>query len=81
MQINVRYPEYSTYLDAPSVIYLEDEENYNRIVEYTNMHQPQSMDFYLQLSTDQDIVINGVTNEYISSRLFQCPKHYWGSEY
>lgn len=79
MRVHARFPTIATSADLPFVIDFKDPSIKSSIVEY--MDRDYNIDFYLQFVYKGTKVINGVENEYVSSRTVQCKRHTWGSEY
>ena len=81
MRVHVRYVEYPTSEMLPFTFYLTDLENRYRVVEWVERGLNPTMDLYLQVSCNNEYVINGVTNTHIASRIYQIGTCNWGSEY
>lgn len=81
MRIHVRYVEYPTSEGLPFTFYLTDLENRYRVVEWVERSLHPTMDLYLQVSCNDEYVINGVTNTHIASRIYQIGTCNWGNEY
>ncbi len=79
MRVHASLPYCETSADIPQLISFTDPNIKNYIVEY--WRTGNYIDFYLQFVYKGTKVINGVENEYVSSRTVQCKRHTWGSEY
>ena len=75
--LHIPMPEYPTSENLPFLLNVPEAQEIYNIEEYD---MKQNMNVYLQVSVHQEFVINGVTNEYIANRIYEC-KHDWGSEY
>lgn len=79
MRVHVRFYDYPTWDGLPFDLNLLDANVQNKIVEF--IEKDSRTDLYVQFICDMDFTINGVKNEYISTRTVQCTNHFWGSEY
>lgn len=79
MRVHVRFINLPTSEGLPPFVDLMDTNMQRNIVEF--IEKDYRTDLYIQFICDQDFVINGVTNEYISTRTVKCTNHFWGSAY
>lgn len=79
MCVHVCLTDFPTSEGLPFTIDLMDTSIQNKIVEF--IEKDPDMDVYIQFICNKTVVINGVENEYISTRTVRCENHVWGSEY
>lgn len=79
MRVHVRHTDYPTSEGIPFIVdFLNTNELY-KIVEY--VEKSPRMNVFVQFICNQDFVINGMTNQYISSRTYEMTEHNWGDAY
>ena len=79
MRVHIRLTDFPNSNGLPFDIDLMDTNVQNKIVEF--IERDSNMDLYIQFVCNANIVINGVENEYVSTRTVECTNHFWGSAY
>lgn len=79
MRVRIRLTDFPTSNGLPFDIDLMDTKNQNKIVEF--IERDPNFDLYIQFICNANFVINGVENEYVSTRTVMCTNHFWGSAY
>ena len=79
MRVHIRLTDFPNSDGLPFDIDLMDTNVQNKIVEF--IERDSNMDLYIQFVCNANIVINGVENEYVSTRTVECTNHFLGDAY